>query len=358
MAAQDKSENMSKNNIFQNAVQGAKQYQEDSYFSFESPNKLITVGGIFDGHGGMNGMIASNAARDHSLQYFDLAKTKCEEWGVENWRANLLQLFEEIHEKIREVLREQSLDRIVDEKGVVRSGMGNPVHGGCTGSIIVQKLNADGSSTFISANVGDSTALLCFTDETPEEPKYHMLTVKHDTNHEEFLRIRDLPSEQYPTKLMFVYDVIKIQRKYECPLIFNEAGEKDEKYKKDPWNNGLRPVNVRMEVGAYAVTPKDIYMDSTCIAVTRALGDFYAHPFGLTHKPSITVYELPAKRSCIVTVASDGIWDCWAYNDFVDYVKTCPNMHSVMNETIGRAIHNFGAKYYDDAALVAWTVRN
>ena len=42
----------------------------------------------------------------------------------------------------------------------------------------------------------------------------------------------------------------------------------------------------------YAVTPKTIKRDSACIAMTRALGDFYAQSFGLSHEPDIIIKKL------------------------------------------------------------------
>ena len=53
--------------------------------------------------------------------------------------------------------------------------------------------------------------------------------------------------------------------------------------------NGLHPTNVRYEPAVYAVTPRQVVQDSTCIAMTRALGDFYAHQFGLTFEPDLRV---------------------------------------------------------------------
>jgi serine/threonine protein phosphatase PrpC len=143
-------------------------------------------------------------------------------------------------------------------------------------------------------------------------------------------------------------------------LVFNEQGEKNEKYVKNPWGNGLHPINVRYDPAIYAVTPREVLRDSTCIAMSRALGDLYAHPFGLTHVPSITTYELSANRKCVVAVASDGVWDCWSFNDFSDYIRETiikgREMKQVLNESITRAIANFGVKHYDDASLVSWVI--
>lgn len=146
--------------------------------------------------------------------------------------------------------------------------------------------------------------------------------------------------------------------------------------------SGLHPTNVRYEPAVYAVTPRTVSKDSTCIAMTRALGDFYAHQFGLTHKPSITVRKMTAsdgctddtthlhtqthasdKQSFTVFLASDGVWDCWKYDDLMQFIndlltKKQYNLmqmgESVLEESITRAITNFGAKHYDDACLVTW----
>jgi serine/threonine protein phosphatase PrpC len=346
--------------MFEGDEKGAKQFQEDSHFSWQLPNKVITIGGIYDGHGGYNGMLVSNTARDHSIEFFNSVSDTCEHWSVEKWHEELLKLFDTIHQKIRTTLLEQSQDRQLDENGIVRTLNGDPIHGGCTGTVVVQIKNPDGSSTIINANVGDSLAMLCFLDDMSPE-KYHILSIDHGPdNVDEFKRIQSLPSEKFPTKLLFVYDKTNIFRKYNCPLVFNEQGEKDEIYVKNPWGNGLHPINVRYEPAIYAVTPREILRDSTCIAMSRALGDLYAHPFGLTHVPSITTYELPANRKCVVAVASDGVWDCWTFNDFNDYFREIITkkleMKKVLDESVSRAITNFGTKHYDDASLVSWVI--
>lgn len=124
--------------------------------------------------------------------------------------------------------------------------------------------------------------------------------------------------------------------------------------------NGLHPTNVRYEPAVYAVTPKSVSRDTTCIAMTRALGDFYAHQFGLTFEPSVTIIYPPMDCSYHVVVASDGIWDCWRYEDLAQYLvaldreqsSTDSLVETLLNESIRRAISNFGDSQYDDASLV------
>lgn len=67
----------------------------------------------------------------------------------------------------------------------------------------------------------------------------------------------------------------------------------------------------------------------------------------------------PSNMRYIVCVASDGIWDCWKYEDLQDYINSKiaqldveNTVEQTLNESIARAISNFGNKHYDDASLV------
>jgi len=226
------------------------------------------------------------------------------------------------------------------------------------------------SATIISANVGDSTSLLLPTfKDSKHNVVYEFLSTDHGPeNADEFMRVKKL---NLPIKLLFVYDKTSVMRKYECPAVFCEDGRREESLVANPWGHGLHPTNVRYEPAVYAVTPRNVSKDSTCIAMTRALGDFYAHQFGLTAIPDINVRTISLSNDgdgeqptgFTIIVASDGIWDCWRYEDFAEYVsqqilsKKLPLSQAgdvILDESITRAVHNFGAKHYDDAALVLW----
>ena len=149
--------------------------------------------------------------------------------------------------------------------------------------------------------------------------------------------------------------------------MFLEDGTKDPKYVKNPWGNQLRPTNVRYDPAVYAVSPFGVSHDITCIAMTRSLGDFYAHQFGLSNVPSVTFEELEMKdNEYIVTVGSDGIWDCWKWDDFSDYVNGVMTKHknkldivckTVLKHTVQRAKACFGEGSYDDASLICVALR-
>lgn len=272
--------------------------------------------------------------------------SECESWSVDRWRTELTNLFTHLHLSIRQSFitnyatpsapapsnaftnaKPPPESRYIDEKGIVRGANGDPIHGGSTATVVVMvKDDNSAGANLITANVGDSTAFL-----VPTRGTWDFLSVDHGPeNQDEWARINTSAAEAhlYPTKLLFVYDKTNVFRKYECPCVFLPDGSKDQQYVANPWGYGLHPTNVRYEPAVYAVTPRNISKDSTCIAMTRSLGDFYAHQFGLTYVPSISVKRISCadsgsddttqehtnsyatqEQAYTIFVASDGVWD-------------------------------------------------
>jgi len=365
------------NRVAAAAEKGAKQYQEDSWAIFCSDDKTITAVCIFDGHGGINGKHASNKCRKITREFCKKNWKDFASYSEKKWKEKLTALFETMHKTIREVFVENekknrarskaSTDNIVDEKGIVRKTSGYPVHGGTTASVCIT-INTAKVRHVVCANVGDSDALLLPLDEKllPDVQKNFLhLSVDHGPDSaKEWARIDKLDEKEYPHKLLFIYDKSAIYRKYECPKVFIEygsnAGSKDPKYVKNPWGNDLRPTNVRYDPAVYAVSPQGVEEDVTCIAMTRALGDFYAHQFGLSWKPDVYVRKLDPKKKYLVAAGSDGIWDCWKHEDFSDFatntVQTYPKdllraTKHVVHATVERAKALFGKRSFDDASL-------
>lgn len=369
--------------IFGGSIQGGKENNEDTFFTFESTtvvdaealdgpllSSFVKALGVFDGHGGLNGKHAAETARTVSLEFFDRNKSVCKYWTDKEWHVQLTLLFDAIHEAIRACFLSKGFFRFADQtpQRVVRNADGKFVNGGSTGTVVVELCRPDGSSTVISAWVGDSSAMIIFPDgvdpapsadepvSATKSPKYRLLTEDHaPENKAEFIRISELPDSEYQCKLLLVYEKLCVPRRYEHPLVW----PKDPKLERNPWGHGLHPSNVRYEPATYAVTPKGA-PDEACIAVTRALGDFYCHQYGMTHKPEIRVLNLPAGVRSTIVVASDGVWDCWTYLDFCECViaavkKDGPvaGTKRVLSESVDRAIASFGAGHYDDASLVS-----
>src|SRR6185437_15519670 len=69
--------------IYGGARKGAKPYQEDAFCTFISPSRLVYIGGVFDGHGGYNGLVASCTARDFAFSTFQRNSAVMEEWSVD-----------------------------------------------------------------------------------------------------------------------------------------------------------------------------------------------------------------------------------------------------------------------------------
>ncbi len=124
--------------------QGAKAWNEDAYSTWVSPNQRVQVAGVYDGHGGYNGLIASQFCRDHMTQVLEANKEACESWTPEEWATRLRALFADFHTLLRDLLVNPKVDspqapmsvrqpRMADERGVVRQMNGDPVHGGTTG---------------------------------------------------------------------------------------------------------------------------------------------------------------------------------------------------------------------------------
>lgn len=182
------------------------------------------------------GRTASIEASEIALTFFQTHMNEVESWTPERWQTELHRLFSRMHDGIREKLRADTSStglpghhspatttivgqRYVDEKGVVRIPGGDPIHGGTTGTIVVTTKNAAGEYSVITANVGDSFAILLpFGTATKPGRIHHTLTVDHgpDTD-EEYARVQALPASLFPHKLIFIYDLSDKQRKYDCP---------------------------------------------------------------------------------------------------------------------------------------------
>jgi len=350
-------------------MKGAKAYQEDAVAVFWNDDETVIVGCVYDGHGGINGRVASTCCVNLTREFFESNWGVILTWDDAEWEKQMKDFFTTMHtsvrdefvklEQARRVLSNQPCENIVDSGGIVRKHTGFPVHGGTTGTICVL-INQDSRRRCICANVGDSDCILLPANPSNRQ-RYKHLSVDHGPDSaEEFRRIQNLNLE---TSLIFVYDKQGL-KKHECPCVFDENGIKDPDYVKDPWGMGLRPTNVRYDPGVYAVTPHGVGEDTTCIAMTRSLGDLYAHQFGMTHIPSVTFEELDCNEEYVITVGSDGVWDCWKWADFADFLNGClakyelhNGTEAIIQHTVARAKACFGAKSFDDASLAVIQVK-
>lgn len=405
--------------------QGAKKFQEDSHFVFVSRDGSVMASGCFDGHGGKNGEVASRCAKRVATEFFHNSWRDCRDWKDEMWREQFVQLFAQIHARIREEFlhnpdakKARGNVPVYVEKGtgIIRNRANNfPIHGGTTGTVVVVVFKPNGERYCVTTNVGDSDALICLSRATgtpvadtlirslseaehgpetpPEKPStVAHLSVDHGPDSEiEFDRIQRLDNTQYPQKLLFIYDKPGSSFcKADCPRVFRDDGVKDPVYAKNPLAYGIHATNFRRDPAMYAVSPYEA-PDVTCIAMTRSMGDFYAHQYGLSCEPDVSVCHLTPGCDYTIAVGSDGVWDCWAWEQFADYLhrgnaSSSQVVHSsstqqrplqsshfgseqsttttvprlpiqeftthVLKESFDRANHYFGSNAVDDASLI------
>lgn len=339
--------------------QGGKRHQEDALLYKEynySWGRFTRVYIVADGHGEGNGMFASNFVRDYCGSFFDA--TNLTNHTIEQISVLLKQLNRDAHRSLR--------DAFVTKFGCECNGnvpvsaqSNDCIRGGTTLTIFIIIGNSDGSKNLISSNVGDSVGIML--DLNAAEPE--KLTEDHDAmNKSEYDRILALPIKE---KLIAKYSK---QVGYEpfdsadLPDVFTATGEMDARYVRNPWGNRLVPSDVDYNPGTYWVTRRGVRYTQQ-IAMSRAIGDFGAHKYGMTEEPSINYKGFPPNSSpSFACVASDGVWDVIGtkaicqkfFNELVDECVTKKLDESACNQLFQDSVDkatasSFGMKGCDDA---------
>lgn len=308
--------------------------------------------GVFDGHGSDNGTLAAQTASDtietYLATHFDQLRVDPE--------ATFTAAFKAAHEAVRNaILRVDEGFRLVDgvvveewedEDGVLRR---DAVDGGTTATVMVL---LDGV-TLLHAQVGDSTALIggsvrqtgdkvdfAFVEAMPEHSA---------TNAAEYARVRS--SGLRGELVRFVYDVPELVYDGEAPPIFRRrlgAGptggwELDPASQQQTLNLDTPPKNVRGDLPTILLSPSSdtaypgLELPLT-LAMTRAIGDFYMHTFGVTWQPEVKIWDLSsllrnglpladgaqgtafALEHITLVLASDGLWDLYANEDVFEAI--------------------------------------
>jgi serine/threonine protein phosphatase PrpC len=252
--------------------------------------------------------------------------------------------------------------------------------GGTTLTCLILKENY-----LICSNVGDSDAFLF----TLKNGKYH--TLKLTQTHEpcclsEYLRIKEkgLAECTYETicnQSLPIFDkddneIIyeKTYEKYQDSVKawqqahkdYKEATPetkqskkefldkivKDSKEKKVEYQSSLdgkRLVSTARGDRACYVVCNDVKL-----AVTRSIGDYNAHKVGVIANPSSTLYsldELDMGEKAVLFVASDGVLDCFEYEDLSQLVLTIEDDRELILEFQKRSVSLFG-KQHDDISFL------
>ena len=257
----------------------------------------VNVHAVFDGHG-----------YGKAVRFVELVKTTLDKHVRQHdtvteeahWKRILVDMFQDMHDTAKTALL--TPETFLDPNGVVRNKDGTPVHTGSTATVC---LFLKRSKTLLVANVGDSAAMLIGRDGT-----FRHLTVDHcPESKAEYDRIR---SSHPNTSAVPIFDKLHVNDRFTCcDRIFTSEGE----YQHYPhkWANERYPSNVRNDQATYFVSPGH-HIDTICIAMTRALGNYHAAQYGITHQPSVNVFQVTAGD--LLVVASDGIWDVVQFDSF------------------------------------------
>ena len=219
------------------------------------------------------------------------------DWKTKDWTMLSAGLTERLHTGYRAVCVAKLVFfgvRKIDEDGIVRTSDGEAIHSGTTFSMTLTFPWNNGFHTIV-IQVGDSDI---FVNGACIECDHSPLS------RAEYIRLQSFPEKN------------RLKLTFNCPrspLVFLESGEYDPFYYnvKTPaspwrWNSGITPANAKYNPGSYAKSPDGAW-DMINIGMTRSIGDYYGHPYGLTHVPQVTELDHPICPA--IFIASDGAWD-------------------------------------------------
>jgi len=360
-------------------VGGKGKENQDAHFIAQPSDELL-VAGVFDGHGKRYGQVAAQTAASTVKAFL------CERHAAlqESPTETLQQAFAAAHAAIRSVmLRRQPTMLLVGggaERKAVDATPESPSRAGvhAAGGFLLDLYKEDGSDDapsdldavhwdaadggttatvvvvikgkrLIVAAVGDSSAALVGRDQDGQ-PKHQLLVGEHSpTSLAEFERISQWRREFRPRQAMprFVYD---------CPDgemidVFGEKNGKavlDKNAEKEADKHDCMVKTSRGDLVSCIVVPETtvvlphgtkaahglpvreqtretlvVAIDEQYIAMTRSLGDFYAHHHGVSAEPEIEMFNLnrlaeSGWRAPHLLLATDGIWDMWTYDEVAE----------------------------------------
>jgi len=356
---------------------GTGKENQDCFFVAQ-PSSEVAIFGVLDGHGKKYGQLAALAAaeslRDHLCAQSDAL--------LSDARATLVAAFAAAHEAVRQAMLEENPQMrcvrgnapdgefLLDYEQTGSGGVWDAADGGTTAVVAVLLRG----STLVVASVGDSPALLLGRSSTGS-PRHRELIDEHSATHAaEFERICAFATKQNcaGSKLRFVYDcpdgeMIDIFKQEDGHAVVDEeasrrADEHDCMVKTSrgdlvtcvviPEESVVLPSpRGECEKKEAATTPElsaaeVVLVDEQLIAMTRSLGDFYAHHHGVSSEPE--VLELPLSSLTDgemamphLLLASDGITDLWEYDDIADAVVPPIEEANLSRLTLETEFHMF-----------------
>jgi hypothetical protein len=287
-------------------LQGSKPHNEDASDAYtvtapanahaDTPRHVHVVV-VADGHGqNGEGLDCARHCMTESKAWVTTQLTR-DDWKSMNWAEEAALLTAHLHARYREVCATKmdfGQARITDEQGIVRNSDDDAIRSGSTFSMAMV-FPWEAGFRCVTIQVGDSDM---FVNGECVECDHSPLSK------DEFRRLLSFPEA---SRLRLTFNAPQ------SPLVFSPTGEYNSAYHNPKWGatpwrwgTGIVPCNAKHQPGTYALSPvgsRDVAM----IGMTRAIGDFYVHPQGMTTEPHVTVSDYPTCPS--VFVASDGAFD-------------------------------------------------
>lgn len=311
--------------------------QQDDMFIFS--DDFLVVMGVFDGHDRENGKIVSNVVKKSI--YHDLIENREIVNSINDDLINCKVYLDEVFTNANQNLKNFLIEKNKKKGRIVTEDNGYPVYqfgenttkinirGGTTVSLVIIINN----QFLITANVGDSTIFMCGNNvnSVPESKitstfniedfteNYAVMSPGHSaTDLAEYLRIKEF-CKNLENPMNHFYDNPS-GFKYTKPCFFQN--NKLDKL-------GFYYKNVRNEFASLVHDPTSGCM----LAMTRAIGDYPLQAKGLSFLPDVAVYNLEKIKqnsdSLKLMICSDGIWDCWNYEEIISFFKTIESTNNV-----------------------------
>lgn len=334
---------------------------ENESFHPQAPD-VFYMGVVADGHGEEGEDCSSHIVKQVEQWSQHLITQPFTTYDDETWTKTLNELTESLHNSFQTFLAaklDYGYPRTVDKDGVVRKSSGSAVHAGSTFSMFITFPLGEQFKT-VTCQLGDSD-IYFNQKQVPSFSLYRESTWQH---------LQTFPAEK---RLTLFYNIRPVNKQ-----VFTEEGKldltfitpsKDEKGNQSGYtwnyNKGLQPTTAKYEPSVYLYSHKNS-VDYVAIACLQCIGDFYGHPCGLTHVPTVNVFTT-ATMPCVVA-GSDGAWntidkdDKWislkCTTSSVD-LQMVRDRHSQLDLAVEEQVQflyelygeKFGSKHIDDISL-------
>jgi hypothetical protein len=254
---------------------------------------------VSDGHGELGEECAAFCIQNGYKQVTDLPFGH-REWTEEEWKTCADRHMDELHDSYRQhVLTKEQFGQKkykVNDEGVIFTNSDMVVHGGATYTRVYVFPTPTGFRTVIF-QVGDSNVFVngeCMSEDDSATSQKHYDRIKATIpENKRLLQVFDQECNKY--------------QKYMCPKIFLEDGTRDPYYIDKWWNKvkGLRAANAKLDPSTYFVSQQNNLQ--TCIAMGSSIGDYYAHPQGITNRAIVKIIDTPTTPH--IYLATDGATD-------------------------------------------------